>query len=146
MPKNQTAYQKLYNQKLRENPAFKSKEAEVKREKYNKDIEASRQMERVKKQIQRLKQKFGEFKVLHIMNLPKDEFTDQDLENMFQKFENIENILLLQGIGCVKFRNHDDAKKAISELDNRLIGQKRIYLTPKNPFKIVGCHTDVPCM
>ena len=67
----------------------------MKREKYNKDIEASRQMERVKKQIQRLKQKFGEFKVLHIMNLPKDEFTDQDLENMFQKFENIENILLL---------------------------------------------------
>ena len=69
-----------------------------------------------------MKKKFGEFKELHVMNLSTEEFAEQDLEKMFFKYENSDEPLLLKGIGFIKFKSHEDAKKAIRELDNTLVG------------------------
>ena len=41
---------------------------------------------------------------------------------MFSKFEKAYEPLLFNGIGFVKFKDHEDAKKAICELDNTLVG------------------------
>lgn len=45
--------------------------------------------------LHRLKKKFGGFKELHVLNLPTEEFKDQDLEKMFFKYEKADEPMLL---------------------------------------------------
>jgi len=72
---------------------------------------------------------------LYIKNLDES-ITDDDLRKHFSKFGNITSAKVMQdddgrskGFGFVCFEKPDDATKAIVEMNNRMIGNKPLYVT-----------------
>ena len=120
-------------QKQRANIEYRAKETKNRQDNSKLDVIGNKQKANQSQKLCRLRKKFGDFTELYFKNFPTNGFDRVELTNLLMNFE-ISKALMYEHVGFVKFKIHDDAKRAIKSLDNSKVGENNIEVTPKNPF------------